>query len=163
MIARLRARRRRLRAEPEIDVTAFMNLMVVLVPFLLLSAVFSHLAVMELHLPESEQARPADPPRLRLELTVRRTGLLLADAATGPIARFPRRDEGYDYGALAAKLAEIKARFPEAREITLLLEPEIAYQTLVDVMDTVRLGPEGGGGLLFPDVALGEAPPEGAP
>ena len=45
-------RLRRLRREPAgLDVTAFINLIVVLVPFLLSTAVFSKLSVMELALP----------------------------------------------------------------------------------------------------------------
>ena len=37
----------------ELNITAFMNLMVILVPFLLITAVFSRLAVIELYLPGS--------------------------------------------------------------------------------------------------------------
>jgi biopolymer transport protein ExbD len=37
----------------EIDVTTFLNLMVVLVPFLLITAVFSRLTIVELNLPSS--------------------------------------------------------------------------------------------------------------
>jgi biopolymer transport protein ExbD len=37
----------------EIDVTTFLNLMVVLVPFLLITAVFSRLTIVELNLPST--------------------------------------------------------------------------------------------------------------
>ncbi|MEZ5566521.1 MAG: hypothetical protein R3F24_13915 [Gammaproteobacteria bacterium] len=48
----LRKRRRRRNTEtPGLEITAFMNLMVVLVPFLLITAVFSRLAIIELNLP----------------------------------------------------------------------------------------------------------------
>ncbi|NIO40724.1 MAG: biopolymer transporter ExbD, partial [Burkholderiales bacterium] len=36
----------------ELDITAFMNLMVVLVPFLLITAVFSRMTVLDLTLPQ---------------------------------------------------------------------------------------------------------------
>ncbi len=36
---------------PELDITAFLNLMVVLVPFLLVSAVFSRITILELNMP----------------------------------------------------------------------------------------------------------------
>ena len=46
-------RARRLRKHPAgLDITAFMNMIVVLVPFLLTTAVFSRLAVLELTLPK---------------------------------------------------------------------------------------------------------------
>ncbi|MCH7773164.1 MAG: biopolymer transporter ExbD, partial [Bacteroidetes bacterium] len=35
----------------ELNITAFMNLMVVLVPFLLITAVFTHVTVLDLNLP----------------------------------------------------------------------------------------------------------------
>jgi biopolymer transport protein ExbD len=47
----LKRRRKRIREPGELDITAFMNLMVVLVPFLLITAVFSRIAVHELTLP----------------------------------------------------------------------------------------------------------------
>jgi len=48
---------RRLRREPTgLDVTAFINLIVVLVPFLLSTAVFTHLSVLDLSLPHSRPA-----------------------------------------------------------------------------------------------------------
>ena len=45
----------------EIDVTTFLNLMVVLVPFLLITAVLSRLTIVELNLPSAaggESSRP---------------------------------------------------------------------------------------------------------
>jgi biopolymer transport protein ExbD len=44
----------------ELNITAFMNLMVILVPFLLITAVFSRLAILELNLPGSS-TEPAKP------------------------------------------------------------------------------------------------------
>ena len=45
--------KRRVGATYEIDVTTFLNLMVVLVPFLLITAVFSRLTIVELNLPSA--------------------------------------------------------------------------------------------------------------
>jgi biopolymer transport protein ExbD len=51
----------------ELNITAFMNLMVALVPFLLITAVFSRLTVLELNLPGSESvANPDQPPEFQL-------------------------------------------------------------------------------------------------
>ena len=49
-----RARRRRKDGDDDINITAFMNLMVILVPFLLITAVFSRLTILELNLPAAE-------------------------------------------------------------------------------------------------------------
>lgn len=44
-------RRKRMQETVELNITAFMNLMVILVPFLLITAVFSRMTVLELNLP----------------------------------------------------------------------------------------------------------------
>ena len=50
-------RRRRLRKQgAHLEITAFINLIVVLVPFLLSTAVFSRLAVLDLNLPAQQSA-----------------------------------------------------------------------------------------------------------
>ena len=46
----------------ELDVTTFLNLMVVLVPFLLITAVFSRITIVELTLPSSSGGSSAQPP-----------------------------------------------------------------------------------------------------
>ena len=45
------ARRHRRKETAEMNITAFMNLMVILVPFLLITAVFSRLTILQLNLP----------------------------------------------------------------------------------------------------------------
>ena len=46
-----RRSRRRQSTEAELNITTFMNLMVVLVPFLLITAVFSQVSILQLNLP----------------------------------------------------------------------------------------------------------------
>jgi biopolymer transport protein ExbD len=158
---RLLKRRRRPKDPGELDITAFMNLMVVLVPFLLITAVFSRIAVHELTLPgPSTVAAETDEARLNLEVVLREAAVEVGDRRTGLLRRFEADAEGrFDYEALSGFLAEVKARHPEAREAMILLEPDIHYQRLVDVMDTLRvarvdLGPAE----LFPDISIGDAP-----
>ena len=60
----------------ELNITAFMNLMVILVPFLLITAVFSQVAILELNLPSSnDQPGAEDPETMQLEVIVRPTAL----------------------------------------------------------------------------------------
>ena len=55
--------RRRTKDPADLDMTTFLNLMVVLVPFLLITAVFSRITIVELSLPSSAggAAAPNDP------------------------------------------------------------------------------------------------------
>lgn len=158
---RLLKRRRRTNEPGELDITAFMNLMVVLVPFLLITAVFSRLAVHELTLPgPSAETTEAAEQGLNLEVVVREAALEVGDRRTGLLRRFEADQNGaFDYAEVSDFLAQVKLRHPETREATILLEPEIDYQRLVDVMDTLRVARvEQGTAELFPDISIGDAP-----
>jgi biopolymer transport protein ExbD len=147
-----------------------MNLMVILVPFLLITAVFSRLAVLELNLPGSSSEVTAESPQsLTLEITVRTDMIEIGDRNRGLLSRIPNRDGGYDLQAMAEKLQQIKARFPDKLDATLLLEPDISYDVIVQVIDRVRVAELVQGGSLvkaelFPEIAIGDAVsrPEGA-
>ena len=148
----------------ELNITAFMNLMVILVPFLLITAVFSRLAILELNLPGSS-TEPANPQELvfQLEVIVREGRIEVGDRNIGALGIYPNTADGYDYEALSAKLSEIKQSYPEKTEAAILLESNIAYDTLVQVMDRVRIQEKIEGQRirrsdLFPDISIGDAP-----
>ena len=148
----------------ELNITAFMNLMVILVPFLLITAVFSRLAILELNLPASS-TEPADPQELtfQLEVIVRQNQIEVGDRNVGALGIYPNNAEGYDYEALSEKLTEIKESYPDKTDASILLESEIAYDTLVQVMDRVRIAEliEEENIVrqdLFPDISIGDAP-----
>ena len=150
----------------ELNITAFMNLMVILVPFLLITAVFSRLAILELNLPgsSSEPVEQQDQT-FQLEIIVRHDKIEVGDRNQGLLGIYPNGDDGYDYVALADKLLELKGRYPTKTDASILLEQDIAYDTLVQVMDTVRVAQEideDKGVIdrsdLFPNISIGDAP-----
>ncbi len=148
----------------ELNITAFMNLMVILVPFLLITAVFSRLAILELNLPGSS-TEPAAQQELtfQLEVIVRQGQIEVGDRNIGALGVYPNTTDGYDYEALSAKLSEIKQSYPEKTDAAILLESDIPYDTLVQVMDRVRVEEkiEDQRVLrsdLFPDISIGDAP-----
>ncbi len=148
----------------ELNITAFMNLMVILVPFLLITAVFSRLAILELNLPGSS-TEPVDQQELtfQLEVIVRRSQIEVGDRNIGALGVYPNKDDRYDYDALSKKLREIKDSYPEKTDASILLEAEIPYDTLVQVMDRVRVGESIEEERivrkdLFPDISIGDAP-----
>lgn len=156
-------RRQRVQETPELDVTPFMNLMIVLVPVLLLSMVFVHTTVIELNFPAAKGGGAADPDLVHLEVQIRDDVLVVADGRS-EIKRLPRTDTGqHDFAGLADVMREIKRRLPEKRDATILLEPDTEYQTLVFVMDSMRVhrvlvGGEYVSAELFPDLSLGDVP-----
>ena len=153
----------------ELNITAFMNLMVILVPFLLITAVFSRMAILELNLPGSS-SEPVEPQEqtFQLEIIVRQDKIEVGDRNQGLLGIYPNSDEGYDFAALGEKLVQLKERYPTKTDASILLEQEIAYDTLVQVMDTVRVAQEVVEGEtqikrsdLFPDISIGDAPVPG--
>lgn len=150
----------------ELDITAFMNLIVILVPFLLTTAVFTRMAVLQLNLPAGAGAVKDLTPDFTLEVTIRKDSLDVGDRGKGLIQRFPNTDQGYDYRALSRLLQEIKTRFPDKVEATILSENDTAYDTLIQVMDTVRSVKAASDSAttyeLFPEISVGDAPRLGA-
>ena len=51
----------------QLEITPFLNLMVALVPFLLVTAVFSRVAILELNLPSTQQVEAADEQKQTIE------------------------------------------------------------------------------------------------
>ena len=164
MIRRRRGGRRHNADTAELNITAFMNLMVILVPFLLITAVFSRLAILELNLPGSS-TEPVDPQEqtFQLEVIVRKDKIEIGDRNQGLLGVYPNSEAGYDYSALESKLAELKKRYPSKTDASILLESDIEYDTLVQVMDKVRVGVSVEEEAIvrtemFPDISIGDAP-----
>ncbi len=162
-------RTRRLRKEvAHLEITAFINLIVVLVPFLLATAVFTKLAVMELKLPAAQSAlEQLKDKNLQLEVVIRRDAIEVGDRVGGLIERIPRHGAGQpadaDVVALGALMTQIKQKFPDKTEASVLAEPDTPYDDLVQVMDAVRASvvPQGAELIrtpLFPDISIGDAP-----
>lgn len=162
-------RRRRLRKTPaHLEITAFINLIVVLVPFLLSTAVFTRLAVMDLNLPaQSSALEQLKGSELQLEVVVRKDALEVGDRVGGLIQRIERKGNANDVKALAALMVQVKSRFPDKVDATVLAEPETPYDDLVQVMDAVRgtLAAQGTRLVhadLFPNISIGDAPARAA-
>ncbi len=158
---------RRLRREPTgLDVTAFINLIVVLVPFLLSTAVFTRLSVLDLSLPAQSTGalEQLSAEKLNLEIVIRADAIEVGDRIGGLIQRIPKAQSGhYDVAALATLALAIKEKFPDKTDATVLPEPNVPYDVLVQVMDVLRAGHQVQGAkvvevALFPDISIGDAP-----
>jgi len=157
---------RRLRKDvAHLEITAFINLIVVLVPFLLSTAVFTRLAVIDLTLPAQNNAalEQVKENNLQLEIVVRPDALEVGDRIGGLIERIPATDKGPDLRALTALAEQLKTRFPEKTEASVLAEPNTSYDTIVKVMDAIRVGHIAQGDKLvrselFTSISIGDAP-----
>ncbi len=158
-----RSRRLRQQAE-EMNVTAFMNLMVILVPFLLITAVFSRMTILELNMASDPTTKTPPKQTLNLEVVVRDARIDVQDRNSGLLKRIPNVSEGYDISVLSGYLQKVKRQYPKKTDASILVEPDIAYDVLVKVMDAVRIyeAKQDDAALaryeLFPEIAIGDAP-----
>lgn len=128
--------RRKDKEVPELDIVTFLNLMVVLIPFLLISAVFSRITILELNVPEGGSGG-ADKPKFVLEVIVRKKGIEIGNGK-GVVASMKKVDGKYDIATLSAYLKKIKKNYPSKTDAVVLMEPDLDYEYLVLVMDAVR-------------------------
>jgi len=145
------------------DITTFLNLMVVLVPFLLITAVFSRITILELNIPTGASGN-SDKPQVTIEVIIRKDKLEIGNGK-GVVARIQNQEDKYDIAKLSDYLQKIKGNYPDKTDATILIEPDIKYNYMVHIMDAVRSAELRQPGAveitkvaLFPDISLGEAP-----
>ena len=148
----------------EMNITAFMNLMVVLVPFLLMTAVFSHITILDLNLPPpgaQDSKQPKKPP-YELRVTIRKNMLVISDNRAGLIQRIPSKGKQHNFAQLKETLKAVKARIPNHTNVTILAEQQTRYNDLISAMDSSRsyraqVDGEWVFAELFPDISIGDA------
>lgn len=137
----------------ELQITAFLNLMVILIPFLLVTAVFVRITAIELSLPvESKAFQPGEKytPVQRLNLIVSISEKEITVLSNGTSLMVFSRDEkgSYNFDGISKFLLQLKQQYPEEKGAVVLSRPYISYKTLVETIDAVREG--------FPDISIGE-------
>src|ERR1700752_4285303 len=123
----------------ELLLVPMIDIFTVLVTFLLMTAVFSRTVILQLNLPASQTEFRDPPPGLQLEVMGRKDLLQVADRNTGPLATLPNTSTGPNYDGLTDYLKRVKAKFPEKTDASVLLEPDTTYDTVIQVMDRVRV------------------------
>ena len=163
-MARRHHYKRRTKNEHELDVTTFLNLMVVLVPFLLITAVFSRLTIVELNLPSTAGGPSTAEEGFQLEVIVRENVIELTNGRA-VIATIPNKDDEFDLEMLSTFMVDLKNEYPDQDAASVLMEPHIPYDYLIQVMDIVRSvevpiedSEEYELFALFSDISVGDAP-----
>ncbi len=158
-------RHRKAQEDTELDITSFMNLMIILVPVLLISMVFNQITVLELRLPLEEELKAQDlnPDDLSLEVVIRDSGFKVN---LGPlnIESINKKDGKFDIKHLSMVLQTMKKKLGnERKDIVILSEENIDYQVIIAVIDAAKsfqavVAASVVNAVLFPDVSLGDAP-----
>jgi biopolymer transport protein ExbD len=151
----------------DLNIVPMIDMMVILVFFLLFTAVFSNTNILQLNLPAPNSSVPELPKGLNLEIIVRKSGIDIADQGTGVLRSLPMKDGDYDYKGLSEYLQFVKSKYPTVMAANVLLEQDTPYDVLVQTMDNVRVwemndAPQFTKVELFPDISVGDAPLTGA-
>lgn len=97
----------------------------------------------------SDQPVPDKPP-LQLTVTVTGTGFIIAGSGgvlyqnneAGKLPTIPKTPKGeYDYPSLVGMVGKLKDSFPDESNVILVANPDIPYEVVVRVMDTLRERP----------------------
>lgn len=136
-----------------LNLTPMMDVLTVLVVFLLITAVFTSITIMDLNVPTNTGQAAPSKQNFAIEVIVRSSGLEIANGSSVEAA-IPKKDNRYDIEKLTEMLQSLKARYPQKEDATVLMEPRVQYDYLVQVMDAVR----GTGSSLFPKISIGDAP-----
>jgi len=137
-MSRRRSRHRKRAHEAEVNVLPVMNLFLVLIPFLLLTAVFAQTAIFEFSLPaEGEPAEPSseeEPEIVAFAVGISRDGLnLVLDGVL--VEQIPRRaGQAYDFSRLTTRLVQIKRDHPQIQTVVLIPADDVLYEDIVEVM-----------------------------
>ncbi len=170
-------RQRAAAEQADLDITPFMNLMIVLVPVLLLSMVFTRITIIDLQLPEAAGSTSEALQQQQVELVMSAEGLavnfpegvLLRSIPNIPLAQGENDSEQVqpDYDVLVSVLKELKrhlrSKDADRRSINFLVQEDTPYASIISAMDAVRayetvVAASVVDAELFPDIAFADLP-----
>ncbi|MFQ5865065.1 MAG: ExbD/TolR family protein [bacterium] len=142
--------RERRNQQEDLNITPVMNIFLILVPFLLLTAVFVRIAVIEFSLPsankKSEIAGAKPGKAIVTILAINEKGFELKTHGV----RFPiilKKQDNFDFQTLVARLKQVKQLHNDTEDIIIAPQASIKYDTIIKVMDRCR---ENG----FPNISI---------
>ena len=128
--------------DSDVNIIPVMNIFLLLIPFLLLTAAWVRLAVIELSLPSLGKDRAEqiqhDPKKLVLViLAIKETGFQLKSPGFkfDPVTNL---NENYDYPKIVEQLKQIKQTHPQAEDIIISPDVKVKYDIIIQVMDKCR-------------------------
>lgn len=132
----------------DLDVTPVMNLFMVLIPFLVSMAVFTHIAVVDFSLPpaQTEAAAGTDSKELDISIVITPAGFRIV--GTGKkLDLVPTLRGQYQYDQLRTLLKAIKFEYPSQKSVVLVMDGNVLYDDIIKFMDVCRESQ-------FPDIGL---------
>lgn len=129
-------------ANIELNLVPFIDLMSVLITFLLITAVWNQVSMIQLGSSiegkKSENQAPTDPPPntdVVLRVDAKETGFRVVMERETKI--IPKNGAEYDVPALIAVLKQFKEKWPEKIDAKLTVEEQMQYEVLIMGMDAL--------------------------
>lgn len=143
----------------EINIMPLMNIIMLLIPFLIMSTEFIKIGVINVAAPKiggssssSEPKKKNEKPPLNLTVSVTEKGFtiltrgkkipegcdLKGEATEAKLPTVKKIGDKYNLPVLKQCLLKIKEVFPDERRVIIMAEPEIRYAVIVEVMDNSR-------------------------
>jgi biopolymer transport protein ExbD len=139
---------RRKPVDSDLLLVPYIDLLTCMVAFLLISAVWTQLARLQVQQKGQGQESGETPPQTKIAVLVHKDGFaVIANQDQQPV---PRQREQYDYGALTTELQRLKKAFPDKTDLQVLSEDTIQFETIVKTMDASMTAG-------FPDISLLDA------
>jgi biopolymer transport protein ExbD len=136
-MAKRRKRGYRQLVEADLDILPLMNLFVVLIPMLLLSAVFVQLAVVDLNLPPADAQVQTPEAGLDLSVTIESSRYVI-ESRRQPRQVIERADPEAADLELASTLSGIVQSHPGTEDIVIVAQGDTRYQDVITLMDISR-------------------------
>ena len=150
-------------ADTEINLVPIMNLFMVLIPFLMMSAAFYHLKAINTSVPvqaDRSAAKGKRDAKVTVVVELQAKGIRLSGISESLGESELRRlecvldktpDGVYPFPLLTERLLAIKREYASSDTILVIPEGTTIYDTIIRTMDAARRTDEG---LLFPNVVL---------
>ena len=140
----------------DLNMAPLLSLFVALIPMLLLTAMFQKVGIINLYLPTLEEALlqdSASDPNLDFTLAVTVTLNEISLLKDQEVLVTENLEDGLKLDTIVEKLISLKDEYPDKKDAVLLLDGSILYETIIDIMDAVRINGERE---LFPDISLAD-------
>src|SRR5437016_854025 len=122
--------------DASLNLVPFIDLLSCCISFLLITAVWTQLARINVNQKGQGQAgeKTEDtPPELKLVVVVDESGYRISAGAD--IVPVPKKGSDYDFPTLGQKLADIKKDHQDKTDITIASDDKVKYENLVKTMD----------------------------
>ena len=134
--------------DSEINMIPMIDLLMVTISFLLITAVWTQMARLEVQQKGQGESSGAEPPQTKIAVLVHADGFaVVVDQDQQPL---PATRGDHDYGALTMELKRLKGSHPDKADVQVLSEDAIKFDVLVKTMDAAMAAG-------FPDLSLLDA------